>query len=180
MDVCSFRGGAAAVETSMASIVDMNRQLRLEATCLRMEEKMIDDAIVKWHDTEGQELIRSIFGQMDVSAHRGGELIPSTLSAASLTSFVWESLDISERVKRALSCGDQVTRNQLTQVLANIWSGFHETIDHVPHPEWDDDYPTPKPCTKVGFCVCTGAGRDVKKFIDNVDVAVKRACPVGI
>ena len=54
MDVCSFSGGAAAIETSMANIADLNRQLRLEAACLRMEEKKIDDALVRWHDTEGQ------------------------------------------------------------------------------------------------------------------------------
>ncbi|CAK0884357.1 unnamed protein product, partial [Prorocentrum cordatum] len=177
--VCSVGAGPSAAETSMASVVGIKRQLRLEPMRRSMGAWGVDGATVRRRDARGQRFIQSTFGQMGATASGRAEFAPCTSSGAPLTSFVWESLSIAQTVSRALSCGGSSSRSQLTDALNNIWSGFHETVDHVDRPEWADDGPAPKPCTRAGFCVCAGPGRDVKTFIAGVNIAVERACPVG-
>eukprot|EP00959_Pyramimonas_sp_CCMP1952_P127936 2675500-Pyramimonas_sp.AAC.1 len=84
-------------------------------------------------------------------------------------------MDVLDRVKRGLSINRHVIADVFA-ALITVWDKIHDTIDHVPKPDWDvnDDAGIPS-CMEAGMCVCSGHGIDVGKIVKNFDSALKKA-----
>ncbi|CAK0855085.1 unnamed protein product, partial [Prorocentrum cordatum] len=163
--------------TALADIAEVRKATRLEQQC-RAEEKLHSSkAMQSWCEGAGVDSRAACLS--DEAFHRLEESMPVPFPSTELKVFEWEPMDVLDRVKRGLSIHRHVIADVFA-ALITVWDKIHDTIDHVPKPDWDvnDDAGIPS-CMEAGMCVCSGHGIDVGKIVKNFDSALKKAVPVG-